>query len=100
MPALVGLTVNVTLPAFATVSLPRANRTFAGRQRPFSLIEPALHFFAVAAKTPNFPFSKVKTQLKVPGSATDSVNVIAYVARLSVAPSTLKLLLGITTGLT
>ena len=28
MPALVGLTVNVTLPAFATVSLPRAIMTW------------------------------------------------------------------------
>ena len=36
----------------------------------------------------------------MPGSTTDSTNVIAYVAKLKLAPMTLKLLLGITTGLT
>src|SRR5438876_10717846 len=99
-PARVGRTVNVTLPGLDTVSLPLAKSTRAGRHLPFSLIKPALHFFPRAAKTPYFPFSNVVTQLNVPGSTTDSTNVIAYVAKLKLAPMTLKLLLGITTGLT
>src|SRR6266566_2204924 len=99
-PARVGRTVNVTLPALATVSLPLAKRTRAGRHLRFNRIEPALHFFTLAAKTPNFPFSNVSTQLNVPGSTTDSTNVIAYVARLKLAPVTLKVLLGLTNAMT
>ena len=99
-PARVGFTVNVTLPGLDTVSLPLAKSTRAGRHLPFSLIKPALHFFPRAAKTPYFPFSNVVTQLNVPGSTTNSTNVIAYVAKLKLAPMTLKLLSGITAGLT
>ena len=51
-PARVGLTVKVTLPAVATVLLPRAKRTRAGRHFPFNLTKPDLHFLARAEKTP------------------------------------------------
>ena len=73
-----GLTVNLTTPA-ATRALPLAKTTREPRQRPPRRTYPALHVALVDANTPNLPFSKVISQLKVPGSATSPVNVSAPV---------------------
>ena len=93
-----GLSTNRTVPAPATAWLPFANTIFAGRHLPPSLTVPALHF-AVAAKTPNFPFWKVSNQLKVPGSDTVCAIVTVPFFGLTDAVAALKLLFGGTTAL-
>src|SRR6476646_5199083 len=89
-----GLTVKLTRPGAATSLLPFANTIFAGRHFPFRRTKPFLHFAVLAAKTPNFPFWNVNSQLKVPGSPTDVVNVITPVLVFRVALSAAKVLLG------
>ena len=85
-----GLTVKVTWPGAETALLPFAKTIRDGRHLPPSLIKPLRHFVVLAAKTPNFPFWKVNSQLKVPGSPTASVNVIAPVLGFIAATSELK----------
>src|ERR1700694_5787389 len=79
-----GRTMKVTLPAAGTALLPLANAMLEGRHLPFSLTSPFLHFVLLAANTPNFPFWNVRSQLNVPGSPTEAVNVIAPVCEFTV----------------
>jgi hypothetical protein len=85
-----GLSVNLTVPAAVTVLLPLANTIFAGRHLPLSLMKPVLHFLLPDANAPNPPFWKVSNQENVPGSPTDSVNVIAPVVGLKAALPAVK----------
>jgi hypothetical protein len=77
-----GLSVTLTLPAAAKAVLPFAKAIFAGRHLPASLTWPALHLLA-DANAPNLPFGNVATHVKVPGSRTVLVNVIAPVFALT-----------------
>jgi hypothetical protein len=90
----VGFRAKVTVPADVTLALPLAKTILDGRHLPPSLTKPCLHLADVRPKTPNFPFWNVSSQLNVPGSATDSVNVIMWLVGLNTAPSVLKVLLG------
>jgi len=74
--------------------LPLAKTIFDRRHLPFSLTKRFLHFDLLAANTPNFPFWKVSSQLNVPGSPTDTVNVITPVVGFTVMSPVLTLLLG------
>src|SRR6202035_468957 len=90
----VGFKAKVTVPADVTLALPLAKTIFDGRHLPPSLTKPLLHLEDVRPKRPNFPFWNVSSQLNVPGSATDSVNVIMWLVGLNTAPSVLKVLFG------
>ncbi|MFI5038061.1 MAG: hypothetical protein ACHP93_06230, partial [Solirubrobacterales bacterium] len=91
----VGLSTKLTVPDDVTLLLPLAKTIFDGRHLPPSLTnKPVLHLATVAPNTPNFPFWNVSSHLNVPGSTTDSVNVIVWLVGLNTAPSVLKVLLG------
>ena len=90
-----GFNVKLTLPEPATALLPLAKMIFAGRHLPASLMKPLLHWL-LDANAPNLPFWKVASQLKVPRSATASLNVIAPVAGLKVPTRAVNAPFGVT----
>ena len=89
-----GLTVNLTTPG-ATSLLPLPNAILDGRHLPLRRTKPLLHLPPADANTPNLPFWNVTSQLNVPGSATDPVNVIDLVLGFAVAARLAKWLFGI-----
>ena len=88
--AALGLTVIVTVPAAAKLTLPLPYVTFFGRHFPPSRVKPALHFPFAAANTPKVRFGNVSTQLSVPGSLTCSLSVIVKLGECRVALTALK----------
>lgn len=88
-----GLSVKLTRPEAVTGLLPLAKTILDGRHLPFSLMKSDLHLVLLDANAPNFPFWNVSSHENVPGSPTDSVNVIAPVVGLKDAPVAVKLLL-------
>ena len=75
--------------------LPLPNAILDGRHLPLRRTKPLLHLPPADANTPNLPFWNVTSQLNVPGSATDPVNVIDLVLGFAVAARLAKWLFGI-----